>query len=98
MTDKGTVIRRNRRHLLLTKESFEETENSDTDSFLSANENVEELIGDNENEVVNEEDNDNADIEVGNAADQVIQPNNNPSITTRYGRTVRRPGYLDIYE
>ena len=38
MTDKGTVIRRNRQHLLLTREAFEESGTTDVDSIISSEE------------------------------------------------------------
>ena len=103
LTDKGTVIRRNRRHLLQTKETFEEIEDIDTDSNESNLGNiVNNEQAENNTEVIHNEAsvqgnlNNNISDETGRAADQAIQPNN--TITTRYGRTIRRPRHLDIYE
>ena len=82
-TDKGTIIRRNRRYLLLTKETFiKESEDVSCESIEEDEKNADEYIEEPLNQSV----------------DQVPQPNEEAmAITTRSGRTSHPPRYLNDY-
>ena len=86
-TDKGTTIRRNRRHLLLTNEQFQEedTEDSDSELYQSAREDNPDVENDVVDAAIPEEHN------VMNHAQEQL-------VTTRAGRISRPPEYLNIYE
>ena len=93
MTDKGTIIRRNRQHFLLARETFEESGTTDEDSIISPEET--EIRTSNFPEVNDNVNNENADEEI---VDQSTQHDGSHEvITTRSGRIVR-PSYLNIYE
>ena len=104
-TDKGTIVRRNRRHLLLTREKFE-LNSSDNESMLSLTD-VEE---NNEPNIEDNEGHDDQSIEINNdtatndtqdlitTADQANLPSEDTSVKkTRYGRHVRPPKHLEEY-
>ena len=81
-TDKGTIIRRNRRHLLLTKEKFHL--DNDTISLCSIDD-CDLLLDDNRDVEVNDE-----------SVNQAVQ-REAIVITTRSGRTSRQPRHLNDY-
>ena len=91
-TDKGTIIRRNRRHLLLTEEQFleEDTEDSDSEFYQTARE-----------DIPNARDEDNQ-ITRGDAVipeeHNVVNDTQDQSVRTRSGRISRPPKHLNIYE
>ena len=78
--NKGTIIRRNRRHLLLTKEKFHL--DNDKISLCSIGD-CDLLLDDNRDFEVNDE-----------SVNQAVQPEA-IVITTRSGRTSRRPRHLN---
>ena len=92
MTDKGTIMR-NRQHLLLTRETFEESGTTDEDSIISPEET--EIRTSNCPEVNDNVNNENADEEI---VDQSTQHDGSHEvITTRPGKIVH-PSYLNIYK
>ena len=91
-TDKGTIIRQNRRHLLLTKEQFleEDTEDSDSELYHSAGEDIPD---------VGHEDNEITPVDAAIPEEQnMLNHTQDHTIRTRAGRISQPPKHLNIYE